>query len=45
MFDGVRTLRHIMVDEIGICDRGIECPEERRLPCVKEGEFSIIVAA
>jgi hypothetical protein len=43
MWDGVRTLRHIPVDEIGICDYGIVCPQELRAPCVKGGELSIIV--
>jgi hypothetical protein len=45
MCDGVRTLRHILVDEIGICDHGIKRPEEHRPPCAKGGELSIIVAA
>ena len=44
MCDGVRTLRHILVDEIGICDHGIICPEEHRPPCAKGGELSITVA-
>ena len=45
MCDGVKTLRHIFVDEIGICDHGIICPEEHRPPCAKGGELSNIVAA
>jgi len=45
MCDGVRTLRHILVDEIEIFNHGIISPEEHRPPCVKRGEQTIIVAA
>ena len=44
MCDGIRTLKHILADEIGICNHGIICPEELRPPSAKGGKLSIIVA-